>query len=75
MTKFKGCNKRKGFPREYAKFQKGEDVEKGVSNIMGDETSLPTCINYCKIYCYCKIFLELPKYKPPDGCNILDKLD
>ena len=75
LTKLKvGINE--GFSWGLTKISKGEGCQKGGgSNIVGDKTSLPICINHCKIYCYCKICFELPKCKPADECPILNKLN
>ena len=75
LTKLKvGINE--GFSWGLSKIsKKGKGVKKGGSNIMGDRLLCPSCINHCKIYCYCKICLELPKCKPADKCTILNKLN
>ena len=75
LTKLKvGINE--GFSWGLSKISKGEGCQKGGIKFNGGMILLcPSCINHCKIYCYCKICLELSKCKPADECTILNKLN
>ena len=65
-----------GFSWELSKIWKGEGCQKGRDQVSWGMRPLSLLsVNHCKIYCYCKTCLELPKGKPSNECTILNKLD